>query len=109
MREGRLVADTSPSGARAAVDGTIFEGDVHAEDFDALRASRRVIKSYLVEGRNRVRLFEPDGDAPRGFMPVPPTLEDFYLVLTHAREVHDRIRSVAPRPVPLTAAEIDAR
>jgi hypothetical protein len=35
----------------------------------------------LVEGRNRVRVHQPDGLAPAGFEPVAPTLEDAYLVL----------------------------
>jgi ABC-type multidrug transport system ATPase subunit len=103
MRDGRLVADTTPAGARAAVEGAIFEGDVQPEAFEALRQARRVTKSYLVEGRNRVRLFEPDGDPPPGFVPVAATLEDFYLVLTRTREVHDRIRATMPREVAMAA------
>ena len=45
-------------------------------------------QSYLFEGRNRVRVYEPD-DAPRpGFVPVAPTLEDAYLVLMRGRLPH---------------------
>jgi hypothetical protein len=35
----------------------------------------------LVEGRHRVRIFEPDGHPPAGFEPVAATLEDAYLLL----------------------------
>lgn len=38
-------------------------------------------QAYLVEGRNHVRVFQPDGAPPAGFEPVEPTLEDAYLVL----------------------------
>jgi hypothetical protein len=41
----------------------------------------RITQAYLVEGRNRVRVYQPDGDPPPGFSPVAPSLEDGYLVL----------------------------
>ena len=37
-------------------------------------------QAYLVEGRNRVRVYQPDGQPPEGFVNVPATLEDAYLV-----------------------------
>ncbi len=81
IREGRLIAQTTPGGARAAIEGRIFEGEVDGGDLDALRAERRVTQAVLVEGRNRVRIYDPDGRAPAGFTRVPPTLEDAYLVM----------------------------
>jgi len=35
----------------------------------------------LVEGKNRVRIYEPSGQPPVGFEAVPATLEDAYLLL----------------------------
>ena len=42
--------------------------------------ARCVTQAYLVEGRNRVRVYQPKGMPPAGFVPVVPTLEDAYLV-----------------------------
>ena len=35
----------------------------------------------MLEGKNRVRIFEPEGTPPAGFEPVAATLEDAYLLL----------------------------
>jgi ABC-type multidrug transport system ATPase subunit len=88
IRAGRLLAVTTPTEARAALHCTIFEGTVEPEAYDALRAQRRVTQSYLVEGKNRVRVYEPEGEAPEGFVPVTPTLEDAYLVLMQGQGLH---------------------
>jgi hypothetical protein len=40
-----------------------------------------VTHAILYEGRNRVRLHVPEGDAPAGFALAEPTLEDAYFVL----------------------------
>ena len=82
IRSGRLVANTTPSGAREAIEGTIYEGTIPAAQYEELEAdpARCVTQAYLVEGRNRVRVYEPKGSPPGGFVPVAPTLEDAYLV-----------------------------
>ena len=81
IRAGRLLAVTSPSEARAAIRGHIFEGMVSVEDLPRLRAERTVTQALLVEGRNRARIYEPTAAPPDGFVSVPVTLEDAYLVL----------------------------
>jgi ABC-type multidrug transport system ATPase subunit len=81
IREGRLLALTTPTAARAAIAGHIFEGTVDVADLPRLRAERTVTQALLVEGRNRARLYEPAGAPPPGFTPAPVTLEDAYLVL----------------------------
>jgi ABC-2 type transport system ATP-binding protein len=81
IRQGRLVAETSPHEARAAMQGKIFEGRVAREELDEVRRRMWVIQALLVEGRHRVRVYEPSGVAPEGFEPVPGTLEDAYLHL----------------------------
>jgi ABC-2 type transport system ATP-binding protein len=81
IRKGRLVSQTSPSEARAAIDGRIFEGRVAAEELDEIKRRLRVTQAILVEGKNRVRIYEPGGQAPAGFEPIPATLEDAYLLL----------------------------
>ncbi|MCC6651289.1 MAG: ABC transporter ATP-binding protein [Candidatus Eisenbacteria bacterium] len=81
IRAGQLVARTTPRAARDAMAGRIFEGVVSPSELPALRESRQVTQELLVEGRHRVRVYEPEGDVPAGFEKVAPTLEDAYLVL----------------------------
>ncbi|MBI3819483.1 MAG: ATP-binding cassette domain-containing protein [Planctomycetes bacterium] len=81
IRAGRLLADTSPRDARAAIDGKIYEGRATAAEAAQWKRSRVVTQAYLVEGQHRVRIYEQNGAAPPGFEPVVPTLEDAYLVL----------------------------
>ena len=85
IRGGRLLAVTTPAEARGALAGTIFEGTVEPDAFEPLKQERCVTQAYLVEGRNRVRVYEPEGTPPAGFVPVTPTLEDAYLVLMRGR------------------------
>ncbi len=81
IRKGKLLAQTSPSEARAAIAGHIFEGRVAVDELEEVRRRLRVTQAMLVEGKNRVRIHEPEGQAPAGFEPVPATLEDAYLLL----------------------------
>jgi hypothetical protein len=81
---------TTPARARESLAGTIFEGTVEPDQYESLRRRRSVTQSYLVEGRNRVRVYEPGGSPPEGFAAVAPTLEDAYLVL-----IRDRSPSLA--------------
>jgi ABC-2 type transport system ATP-binding protein len=85
--DGRLLADTTPSRARLAIDGTVYDGTVAPESYDRLLVDpeRCVTQACLVEGQNRVRLYQPDGCPPPGFSAVSPTLEDAYLVLIKTR------------------------
>jgi ABC-type multidrug transport system ATPase subunit len=80
IREGRLLTLTSPSEARASIAGNMYEGTVPVEDLPGLRADRMVTQALLVEGRDRARIYEPSGAPPAGFVAVPVTLEDAYLV-----------------------------
>ena len=84
IRNGRLIANTTPGEARKAIEETIYEGSISAEDYDKLLADpqreRSITQAYLFEGRNRVRVYQPEGDPPEGFTAVAATLEDAYLV-----------------------------
>jgi len=81
IRQGKLVAQTSPGEALAPLRGKIFEGRVPREQLDEVRRRLRVTQAVLVEGQNRVRIFEESAQPPLGFEPVPATLEDAYLLL----------------------------
>jgi ABC-type multidrug transport system ATPase subunit len=81
IRQGELVALTSPGEARASIEGKVFEGAVSGEELRELGRNHRVIQALLVEGKNRARIYAANGDLPAGFEPVTPTLEDAYLLL----------------------------
>ena len=81
IRSGSLVTRTTPSEARLALEGKVFEGLATPAELETLNQSHQVTQALLVEGRNLVRVFQPDEQAPEGFKRVAPTLEDAYLVL----------------------------
>jgi ABC-type multidrug transport system ATPase subunit len=82
IRKGRLVAQTSPTEARQAIEGKVFEGRLGREEMAEIQGrGLRIIQSILVEGKNRVRVYQPDGAPLMGFEPVQETLEDAYLLL----------------------------
>ena len=81
IREGRLIVETSPSEALGSIAGAIFEAQLPREELDDVRRTHMVTQAVLFEGKNRVRVFSPDGAPPAGFQPATATLEDAYLVL----------------------------
>jgi len=98
IRQGKLVAQTSPGEALAPLRGKIFEGRVPREQLDEVRRRLRVTQAVLVEGQNRVRIFEPlapTSQPPLGFEPVPATLEDAYLLLMQDMSPAEAVRGVA--------------
>ena len=93
IRAGRVVALTSPAEARALIHGRIFQGTAETrESMAELTATRRVTQSILVEGRNQVRVFVPEGGPPEGFVPVEPNLEDAYFVLMRGEALEETAR-----------------
>jgi ABC-type multidrug transport system ATPase subunit len=84
IRGGKVLAVTSPSAARQAIAGRIWEGTVTAAEAAELQRSRQVTQAVLVEGRNRMRVYEPNGSPPPGFEQAAPTLEDAYLVMVRS-------------------------
>ncbi len=91
IRQGQLVSITTPADARGGLAGTIFEGAVSGPELDDLRRTRRVTQAYLVEGRNRVRVYQPDRIAPPGLAPAEATLEDAYLVTMQQGDATGRV------------------
>ena len=81
IREGRLVARTTPSAAREAMVGKVLEGVVDRDAFARLEQEAYVLQGLPHEGGTRVRLFDDGRGTVDGFAPVAPTLEDAYLAL----------------------------
>ena len=105
IHKGRLVALTSPTEARQAIEGRIFEGRIGREELEEIHRRRlRVIQSVLVEGKNRVRVYQPDGSSLLGFESVPATLEDAYLLRVQDAEGERQEAREEPRPVAVEGA-----
>ncbi len=93
IRGGRLLARTTPSEAREALQGQVYEGAVDAAELERLRLSHVVIQAVLFEGKNRARLLVTAGLPPAGFTPVTATLEDAYLLLMQKAAVDEAEKS----------------
>jgi ABC-type multidrug transport system ATPase subunit len=99
IRKGRLLVETTPREARAAIEGAIYEGQAGGAELEALHRVTTVTQAVLVEGRNRVRIHHPSGSPPPGFEPVVPSLEDAYLVLMRGNGAPEALRRPAGAPV----------
>src|ERR1700759_267683 len=101
IRKGRLVAQTSPTEARQGIDGKVFEGHLGREEMAEIQGrGLQIIQSVLVEGKNRVRIYQPDGAPVAGFEPVHANLEDAYLLLMQEVSQAPRPKPEAPAPPP---------
>jgi len=81
IRKGKLVADTSPSAAKSALEGEIFEGTASGSELGEIASECRVTQAVLREGVHRVRIHSPEKTPPAGFERAEPTIEDAYLLL----------------------------
>lgn len=81
IRNGQLVAETTPTDARSSIEGSIFEGRIQRDELAGISSAFRVARAVLVEGEHRVRIHAPDQHVPEGFEPVAASLEDAYLLL----------------------------
>jgi ABC-type multidrug transport system ATPase subunit len=81
IREGEIIAETSPREAKARIAGCVYEGQASPAELQRLQAEYCVTQAVLVEGRNRVRIYVPEGSPPADCEPSNPTLEDAYLLM----------------------------
>ena len=79
IRNGHLLARTTPQDARAAVEGAIWQGDVEADSTEPLRLQHTVLQERLVSGGTQLRILLRQGAPPPGFQLVEANLEDAYL------------------------------
>jgi ABC-type multidrug transport system ATPase subunit len=85
IQEGRIIARTTPSEARQAIQGTIYEAEVVGTDHEnEIRHAHTVLQALLISGKRRLRIHLPEGKPPPGFHGVQPTLEDAYFVIMGA-------------------------
>ena len=81
IRQGRVVTQSTPRAARAALDGRVFAGQVALEQIESFRKYYTVTQSTVMEGIHQVRVLVGTDGPPRDFEAVAPTLEDVYLAV----------------------------
>ena len=81
IRDGVLVARTTPDAARAALTGHVLEGAIERDQLARMEEHATILKAVFLENVNRVRVYTGDKGSLPGFEPVEPTLEDAYLTL----------------------------
>ncbi len=98
IRRGELVKLTSPSDAVGEIETAIYEGMVPVEEMEVFYREYCVTQSLLVEGRNRIRIYQPDHRVPGNFTSVKPSLEDAYLVLMKSKQDSPQTLPVTGNP-----------
>jgi ABC-type multidrug transport system ATPase subunit len=78
IRQGEIVAASTPQEALARIAGAVWEVTVPREKVADLKSRLRVISSQMFEGRVRVRVYAKDGRPGEEFRPATPSLEDYY-------------------------------
>jgi ABC-type multidrug transport system ATPase subunit len=77
IKEGRILLQSTPSAATAALDGKIWEKRVEKSDLPRYEQECRVISTRLFAGKTILHVFG-DRQPGEGFSAVKPTLEDAY-------------------------------
>lgn len=86
IRQGEIVAFSSPKAALAQLTNSIWEATVLRENIPELKSRLKVISTQAFEGQIRVRVYSSDGKPGAEFAHVVPTLEDYYFNLVNQAE-----------------------
>ncbi len=76
MNKGRIVREGEPSALIASLAGKVWRKTIDKSEIDSYRARHTVISTRLALGRTLIHVHAEE--APDGFEPVEPTLEDVY-------------------------------
>lgn len=76
LHEGRMKLSGTPLQAMESLRGKVWRTLVGKDEVEALQSSHAVLSSRLVAGRIQLRAFAEE--APSGFEPAEPDLEDVY-------------------------------
>lgn len=77
INKGRVLAQTTPNTAQAAIKGKVWQTLVEKSELEAIEKSHKVVASRFTSGKLLVKVFADS--APAGnFQSSEPQLEDFY-------------------------------
>ena len=107
INAGRILLETGPLEATAALEGTIWKRIIEKGELAAVEAEHAVISNRLLVGKVVVHVYS-DGPPGPGFEPVAPDLEDVYFATMkghlHAAAIPGAAGPEPPEPAPLEVA-----
>lgn len=83
IRQGEIVAYTTPADAIDTLNSSIWEATVAHETLAELKTRCRVLSSQMIGGKVRLRVISTNGRPSEEFNPVSPILEDYYFNLVN--------------------------
>jgi ABC-2 type transport system ATP-binding protein len=87
MREGSIIASSTPQDALTHLAGSIWEAALSQEQVAALKKTQlRIISTQVFDGKVRVRVFAQGMKPGEEFNTATPTLEDYYFTLASRQE-----------------------
>ena len=86
IRQGTIVASTTPPQAIAQLKDSVWEATVPREQIAALKSRYQVISSQMFGGQARLRVIVKGARPSEEFTPATPVLEDYYFDLVNQRQ-----------------------
>jgi ABC-2 type transport system ATP-binding protein len=86
IKQGEILASTTPSQAVSGLDGSVWEASVPREKVADLKSRCRVLSSQMVGGLVRLRVISNNGRPGEEFTPATPVLEDYYFNLVNTEQ-----------------------
>ena len=81
IREGEILASTTPPEAVRQLEGSVWEATVPRETVLNFKSRFEVISSQTFDGKARLRVLAKGEPPGPDFVPAAPTLEDYYFGL----------------------------
>lgn len=78
IRQGTILASCTPRQAIEELKESVWEATVSREKVSAFKSSCQVVSSQVFDGRVRLRVISKGTRPSEEFMPVTPSLEDYY-------------------------------
>jgi ABC-2 type transport system ATP-binding protein len=86
IREGEILAFTTPLRALSELSGSVWEASVPHEKLAEIKARCRVLSSQMVGGMARLRVLSKNGQPGEEFVPAKAVLEDYYFDLVNLQK-----------------------
>jgi len=81
IRQGAILSSCTPRQAVDQLKESVWEATVPREKVAAMKSQYQVISSQTIDGQVRLRVISKGERPTEAFVPVTPTLEDYYLNL----------------------------
>jgi ABC-2 type transport system ATP-binding protein len=78
IRKGEILASCTPQEAVEQLEGSVWEAVVPRESVPVFKSRHQIISAQTFEGKSRLRVLKRGGTPGAEFLPVTPSLEDYY-------------------------------